>query len=308
MSTVTRTKLDVCTTKDCPWRDDEDMHIPWCRGIEGVQHTGIATHQHWPKRSQGGKEIVAILCSYCHDRIDNFDWGNKVLDGVYTAWDLHGNILIRRALNGATSEESEGSGSPTDPERENLRSPLVVAPQGADAGADSGAILPHGHMSSTDPAVTPAQRSLSQWCERGMGLLMSVARIRGINTELAFEVGDWLNESHGHEAAQYWVPFERYFSRAQLSNFASVAQRVPKSVRLVARQTDNLSFDHFRAVARLEPPEQRETLEKAAREGTPARALWERQARATRETCVCPECGKEHGRAAAVDDKRTDNG
>lgn len=106
---ATRTSLRFkCKTKDCPWRDDEDIHVPWCLGIPDVEHwRDKPTHQHWPKKGMGGNnpksKIVAILCNYCHDRIDNFDWGNDVknIPGrglVYFAWDLHGNTLIEREV------------------------------------------------------------------------------------------------------------------------------------------------------------------------------------------------------------------
>ena len=47
------------------------------------------TNQHWPKRSQGGKKIVALLCWPLHDCIDNglrldgLRLENRVVNGVF---------------------------------------------------------------------------------------------------------------------------------------------------------------------------------------------------------------------------------
>lgn len=110
-----------CKTKDCPWSKDEEMHVPWCLHIEGVEHRRDQPwHQHWPKRSQGGKEIVAVLCSYCSDRVDNTpDWDNTVSPGEdgeleYILWDTQveggwNSPLIRHVL-GADSAAAEAKG------------------------------------------------------------------------------------------------------------------------------------------------------------------------------------------------------
>ena len=101
----------LCTVKGCPWPRDPDQHIPWCgHGVAGE-------HQHWPKRSQGGKRIVAFLCHDCHDQIDNGSWGNAVVttleDGkkieIYRAWNLHNETIIERiiGINGGLSAAAE---------------------------------------------------------------------------------------------------------------------------------------------------------------------------------------------------------
>lgn len=125
MSSITRTRLDGCATKDCPWRDDWDFHqIPWCQGLEG-EHFKVVTHQHFPKKGMGGNNpksrIVALLCWDCHDRIDNRDWGNAVkeINGkrVYMIWDhLHGEILYERDI-GASSDGEDGRVAPREPVR-----------------------------------------------------------------------------------------------------------------------------------------------------------------------------------------------
>ena len=124
-----------CSVKDCLF--DEDTHAAgvWCKGIPDVPHTEGYTHQHIPKKGMGGNnpnsKIRALLCSYCHDRIDNGDWGNSVSefiddgpDGMrngyfYRAWNLHGGTLIERqvyldGLENNTLIERELSGVPTN--------------------------------------------------------------------------------------------------------------------------------------------------------------------------------------------------
>jgi len=97
--TITRIRIR-CREKDCPKREDEEFHRPVCYAIEGVEHSSEAQHQHHPKRSQGGKRVVVVLCSYCHDKIDNGPWGNAVEDGVYRIWDVHGETLLRVSSDG----------------------------------------------------------------------------------------------------------------------------------------------------------------------------------------------------------------
>ena len=91
---VTRTKLNVCRVKDCPWPESEE-HVPWCADEFPSHRYRQGTHQHFPKKGMGGNnprsKIVAILCWECHDRIDNGPWwGNSVesrADGRwYVAW------------------------------------------------------------------------------------------------------------------------------------------------------------------------------------------------------------------------------
>ena len=58
-----------CSTADCQL--PEELHgFCWAKEID---HNcfGALWHQHWPKRSAGGKEIVAILCAGITDCIDN---------------------------------------------------------------------------------------------------------------------------------------------------------------------------------------------------------------------------------------------
>lgn len=155
--TVTRTRLDRCSTKGCPWPLDEDIHRPWCLSIPGVQHAPDAGHQHWPKRSQGGREIVAILCNWCHDRIDNgTSWGNAVAalpngERWYQVWDLHGEILFEKQI-GASSDGSEAGFA-----RVLVSEPSPGASTGGDEDAASGGM--REASTSTLPADATSEPS-----------------------------------------------------------------------------------------------------------------------------------------------------
>lgn len=78
--TVTRVKAR-CRTKDCPWPFDEEIHVPWCRGIAGHVCFGGAYHQHRPKKGMGGHnpdaKIVGVICAGMSDAVDN----GQMLDG-----------------------------------------------------------------------------------------------------------------------------------------------------------------------------------------------------------------------------------
>ena len=133
--TIARSRVGLCTTKGCPWPDDATMHVSWCLGYKDTEHSGIPTHQHWPKKGMGGNnpkaKIVSILCSYCHDRIDNGSWGNAVLtlsDGtkLYRAW-THKNETVCERSAGV------GDGSVSQSGERLAESPLPVAGEGTAA-------------------------------------------------------------------------------------------------------------------------------------------------------------------------------
>ena len=90
----------LCRVRGCPAPSNPDWHVPWCgHGLEGHHH-------HVPKRSQGGKRIVAFLCPACHMEVDSgYKYGNAVVPGkdgyVYILWDVAKgveNLLIERKL------------------------------------------------------------------------------------------------------------------------------------------------------------------------------------------------------------------
>lgn len=131
------THVPLCSTKGCPTRlksfkgDVNDWHRPWCQDIKGHKCFGGATHQHVPKKGMGGNnpesKIVACICAGAHDRIDNGDWGNEVLDvpdvgKVYRVHDLHGKTLLERVIERCPEEPDPDEGLELRPEiEERLR-------------------------------------------------------------------------------------------------------------------------------------------------------------------------------------------
>ena len=70
---MTVSRSPVCRVRGCPAPKSPEWHIPFCgHGLEGHHH-------HVPKRSQGGKRIVAFLCVNCHNEVDNgISLGNQI--------------------------------------------------------------------------------------------------------------------------------------------------------------------------------------------------------------------------------------
>lgn len=99
------------------------MHVPWCLHIAGVEHRRDQPwHQHWPKKGMGAgrteARIVAVLCSYCSDRVDNTpNWDNAVSPGLdgqdeYTLWNTcveggWNKPLIARTLEAGSAAAEE---------------------------------------------------------------------------------------------------------------------------------------------------------------------------------------------------------
>lgn len=127
-----------CTVSGCPDpRNEAEWHLRPCLHIEGVEHAEGGHHHHWPKQSQGGTEIVGFPCAFCHDRVDNADWGNKVEningDRHWLVWNIHGEILIDKVIGEADGtqvqtevEDAHGAErQPNDVEGTEMR-PLPV--------------------------------------------------------------------------------------------------------------------------------------------------------------------------------------
>jgi hypothetical protein len=145
--TLNRTRLR-CNEKECPAREDEDFHKPACLSIKEwnfnlVEHSDEAQHQHIPKRSQGGKTVRVVLCSWCHDRIDNGPWGNSYFEGEVRIFDYENQTLLRIRPLASTGEAQGRSLANGELERDALPSP-------AGAGA-SGPNVGHG---DAEPAIT----------------------------------------------------------------------------------------------------------------------------------------------------------
>ena len=283
MTTVRVSERFRCKTAGCPWSKDEEIHVPWCLHIEGVEHRRDQPwHQHWPKRSQGGKRIVAILCSYCSDRVDNTpDWDNAVQPGEdgqeeFVLWDTRveggwNHPLIRRVLEAGMRTTPRYKAAKTEP------GPDTKVPGGdahPSASGKSGAaidITPERQErmlgGKTDSMAAPP--SLETWCREGMELVYWAHRVQLMTTGLAFEIGDWANAGEntlGEAAHQFFGVFSYW----QIATWASVARRVPALGR-----HKELPFGHHQAVAMLPGPEQREKLDEAAAAKWPLKTLRE---------------------------------
>jgi hypothetical protein len=308
------TKPWRCTTKDCSF--DEQTHIDgaWCRGIEGVTHSEGYTEQHWPKRSQGGKEIVALLCAYCHSEVDNgFRWGNAVIEvngsRYYRMWDLNNNTLIERELSNVTGtrDHAEEAGAVL-PAMRTEREVAHIQVQGRtetgdeelDGQSDRDLLLARdssarsGLSSSTGgrPGSNP-DGSLDDWVYRGQQLReMLEVQQKGI-VATAFETGDWVNEGEGRfgESASQFIDM---FSYWKVNRWARLARLIPPENREFGNAT-NITLEHFRVVADEPPDEQRRLLQAAVDTGQSAADMKRRDDTDERETCVCT-CGNEHRR------------
>ena len=135
MTSTTRTPLTRCSTKGCPFTPDE--HGEWMEACSRAPEHGHRhdqpSHQHWPKKGMGGNnpksKIVAVLCWPLHDRIDNKDFGNAVLDlgdrtKLYRVWDYK-NETILEVKYGRVDNNLDSHGKP-----------VGVHGDGADGGVD----------------------------------------------------------------------------------------------------------------------------------------------------------------------------
>ena len=244
--TLTRTPLNKCRTKDCPFTPDEhDEWMDLCsRAPEHGHRHDQPSHQHWPKRSQGGKEIVAVLCWPMHDRIDNFDWGNDVKEvpgrgRVYFAWDLHGNTLIERDIDDpALNDGAEARGSlkakhrPGTPEIAGS----IPAPDKTSALSSSAGL---GGEAATPPQVSPSPPLTHE---------QRVAKAKAIKDAewgrqwLAGDTANAWRAEMGEEAEQYISDFG--YVQESIANIMYVCEKIPKRLRGY-----NLRFSHFVVVA-----------------------------------------------------------
>lgn len=259
--TVTRTA--ACTAKGCPAPRDPDWHVPFCG------HGMAGEHQHWPKRSQGGKRIVAFLCHDCHDQIDNGSWGNAVVttleDGkqieIYRAWDLHNETIIEQII-GINDAPSVGQ------EESDVLAPDDV-PVG-DGGRGRGSGLAH------PPRLTHEQR-------------VDIARsIKGMEWNRQWFAGDTANlwrEELGEEAEQYLSDFG--YVHETLANMMRVCEQIPPPFRHA-----NLRFSHHVVVADLNREDMEMWLDRCE-ENEWSVAEFRRQVKGERPRVkrTCPSCG-----------------
>mgnify|MGYP001561316687 CR=1 FL=1 len=304
----------LCRTPGCPAPSSPDWHIPWCQDIPGHKCFGAATHQHAPKRSQGGKAIVACLCAGAHDRIDNGPgvWGNAVrvlAEGrTYFAWDgaTDGkpHIVIERVIDPPWWEDGAGqtTGAARPVNSLSLISPALPSEEGS-AGPEesfappaSGLALdfagPEDNLPTSGPAYTatalvlPLGMAFEEWAGLGRSLQQMGRSVR-------WWVGDWLAYGEKHYGQTYTQAVEATGRKNQdLMNMNWVSSQVE-----ISRRRDTLSWSHHAEVAALPPAEQDAFLAQAEAEGLTVAGL--RQAiRPTiePETCTCSSCGNVHRR------------
>ncbi len=211
---------------------------------------------------------------------------------------------VEAGLGEAGSAGAEVSAVNPDTRRDSMTgsapapsaSPLSSA---AEAGRPEGVRVMRG-VSAAESSFYPVPADTSDYCRRGMWFLFLALRLQRMTTELAFEIGDWVNEGDeklGHIAPQ----FHGVFSYWQIAMWASVAGRVPILCRHKA-----LPFGHHQAVASLPEPKQREMLD-AAEQGA-----WKRERlreavspSEPKERHECPLCQQDHVVRAASTGKAT---
>ena len=111
-----------------------------------------------------------------------------------------------------------------------------------------------------------------------------------LHQAVRFAIGDAIIQGealYGHSAFQ---AFERFqLSEEAMREYVRVAQRVPRS-----RRRKGLSWSHHRAVAALDPPEQKEWLARAVNDSLSHHQLRDalREPLSRNGTECCPTCGK----------------
>ena len=249
---VTHTAL--CTVKGCPAPKDPDWHKPWCgHGVAGE-------HQHWPKRSQGGKRIVAFLCHDCHDRIDNGDWGNSVVttmeDGkqieIYRAWDLHNETIIERVINGGFSDGAEAvvrtPASPPDVSAASLKEESdgepnrqeANVPPLQDAPEDNDVLAGHGSR-DLPPVRDRARGSVRPERAEGEHLRDPLTHEQRVAKALEIKNAEWNRQWIAGDTANQWraelgEEAEQYISdfgyvQESIANIMRVCEAIPKNIR-----------------------------------------------------------------------------
>jgi hypothetical protein len=120
-------------------------------------------------------------------------------------------------------------------------------------------------MKPSDTTLVAASRAHSAWIKEGRSLAIAAKRQQ-------FEIGDWLvvgEEKWQRKAYNEAVTIFTGHNRATLRNLAHVARKVPSSLR----NYENLSWNHYAAVARFKPEYQRECLESASKQKWSTRQL-----------------------------------
>ncbi len=269
---ITRQSLRFkCSVKDCPWPKDKEIHLPWCLGIPDVPHLRLhPTHQHYPKKGMGGNnpksKIVAILCNYCHDRIDNGDWGNRALgEEGYIAWDLHGKTLIERDIPRYLGGRSATPSAPSPSAKEESDGQRLQANADSDGDNSSndrpalGRVRPQSPNLTHEQRVEIAQDWMGSFSETGWQppqQSLSDEQIMAVIAEFRREVkrrqwrhGDfanWLVKTRGEEAYQFLDGFG--YDPAKFTQI----MRVCEVFTGLRQRRPTLSFGHHEVVYALD--------------------------------------------------------
>ena len=148
----------------------------------------------------------------------------------------------------------------------------VAPPSPVGASSESSA----GELGATTGLPVPTQPgspappfNKDTWCQDGMQLVYWAIALRDARDEVRFKIGDWFNEGEGILSDEAYG-YLRGFEDVTVRQYSWVAGRVSPDTRVA-----ELSWSHARAVAALEPPKQREWLEKAQEENLSSKGLYQ---------------------------------
>lgn len=116
------------------------------------------------------------------------------------------------------------------------------------------------------------------------------AILGAMHEAVRFAIGDAIIQGEYLFGEKSFQAFERFqLSEEAMKEYVRVAQRVPR-----ARRMKGLSWSHHRAVAPLEPAQQKEWLARSADEHLSHAALRDalRNGRVPVARDICPTCGK----------------
>jgi len=145
MTSITRTALDKCSTKECPFsRDEHDEWMERCANGKPHGHRqDQPTHAHFPKKGMGGNNpksrIVAVICWPLHDSVDNGLNGMGITLDEVRVWDIHNETILRGPALSGVGEELEGSRI-LAATRDTL--PIPPSAGESDGGADFSVAIP----------------------------------------------------------------------------------------------------------------------------------------------------------------------
>ena len=249
---------------------------------------------HDPSIIPESPRIVAILCWPMHDRIDNADWGNAVkpIPGrgrVYFAWDLHGNTLIEKDIDGQVlSDGAEGEtvskvpsgrqeplGSAEVPEPLEARSegqpsaPSLSTKEESDGQDDS---VLSGDVRGRNLDVSSGPSPLTH--DQRVAIAGQIKDAEWGRQWLAGDTANAWEAEMGQEAWQYLGDFG--YQPESLSNIMNVCAAVPKRLRGYS-----LRFSHFVVVAGENLEDMEMWLDKCAEEQWSVKAF-RRQVKGTK--------------------------